>query len=88
MAFASAITDKTVFGNKRVHYGTYTNGGADTGGNIDTGLEVCEGLILAPTGSAVGANASKVNETFPVAGSAVTIVTDADEDGQWFAWGN
>ena len=89
MAFASSVNadGKTVMGNKRVHFGTFTNGGSDTGGNIDTGLEVCEHLQLTCKGSAVAANAPAVNETFPCAGNAVTIVTDADEDGYWMAVG-
>jgi hypothetical protein len=87
MAFASAITKRTVMGNKRVHFGTYTNGSGDTGGNIDTGLRSCESIFLQPGGSAVIATAPVVNETLPVAGSAVTVVTADDEDGTWMAMG-
>lgn len=87
MAFSSAITDLSVFGDKKVSYGTYTNGGSDTGGDIDTGLDVCENIRLQPKGSAVIANNPVVNETLPIAGSAVTIVTTADEDGYWVAFG-
>ncbi len=88
MAFTSTITERTVFGNKMVTYGTYTNSvGSGTGGDIDTGLIQCEGLIIIPKHSAVAGNAPVVNETFPVARSAVTIVTDAVMNGYWFAWG-
>lgn len=88
MAFASAITQRPVsVGNKRLSYGTYTNASGDTGGDIDTGLRSCEFILLQPGGSAVIATAPVVNETLPVAGSAVTVVTADDEDGQWFAVG-
>ncbi len=88
MAFTSTITDRTVFGNKMVNFGTYTNSvGSGTGGDINTGLTMCEMLIIIPSYSAVAANAPVVNETFPVAGSAVTIVTDAVMNGYWVAWG-
>lgn len=87
MAFAYSITGQTVFGNKRIVYGTYTNAGGDTGGDIATGLTNCEAIFLQPTGSAVNANAPVANETFPVAGGAVTIVTDNGADGQFMAFG-
>jgi hypothetical protein len=87
MAFASAITGQTYFGNKKIVFGTYTNAGGDTGGDIVTGLINCEGLFLQPKGAAVIANAAVVNETFPVAGGSITIVNTADEDGTWMAIG-
>ncbi|MCG7853278.1 MAG: hypothetical protein MIO92_12220 [Methanosarcinaceae archaeon] len=86
MAFSSAVTFKTIFGNKRVHRGTFDCSSA-TGGDIDTGLRLCEGIDLTLMGSAVATNAPAVNETLPVAGSAVTIVTDAGQKGYWMAMG-
>lgn len=87
MAFAYTKTQETVFGNKKVIWGTFTNGGSDTGGDIETGLTNCDGLIIQQTGSAVTTGAPVVNETFPVAGGSITVVTDADADGVWYAWG-
>ena len=87
MAFTSAISTKTVFGNKRVHYGTFTTSSTDTGGDIDTGLRSCEAIFLQQMAAAVTADAPVVNETLPVAGSAVTIVTTASADGYWMAIG-
>ena len=87
MAFVAAVTGRTVFGNKRVHFGTFTNGASDAGGDINTGLRSCEALILQHGGNAVVASAPSVNETLPVAGSAVTIVTVAGADGWWTAVG-
>jgi len=85
MAFESAITDKTVMGNKRVHTGTWTTD--TTGGDIDTGLHSCEFIVLQTSGNAVSADQSSVNETLPVAGSAVTIVCTSSADGFWMAMG-
>lgn len=84
MAFASAVTFKTVFGNKRVHYGTY---GGSTGGNINTGLRLCEHIQLQPKSSAVEANAPAVNEDMPCAGDAVTVVHDSGGAGTFMAVG-
>lgn len=38
MAFAATTKAQTVFGNKRVHYGQFTQASGDTGGAIATGL--------------------------------------------------
>lgn len=88
MAFSSTITETTVFGNKRVAYGTFTNGVSDTGGDIETGLNRVDFIHLQVTGSAVDTNAPAVNETFPLASGNVTIVTTANTDGIWVAYGN
>ena len=92
MAFTSAITQRDVWGSMAVSMGTFTNStGGDTGGDINTGLNRCYGLILQPGGSSVASNASVVNETFTangLDGSAITIVTDADLDGNWIAFGD
>ena len=88
MAFSSTILGRTVFGNKVVTWGTFTNGASDTGGDIDTGLKVCEFIVLQHKGSSVVSDVPVVNETLPCDGSAVTIVTAAGEDGYWFAFGH
>jgi len=85
MAFAAAVTGRTVFGNKRVHYGTYGN---STGGDIDTGLRSCENIQLTNKGSAVDTGWAAVNESLPCAGSAVTIVHDSGSTGYWMAIGS
>lgn len=88
MAFSSTIDGKAPLGDKVLAWGTYTNGTTgDTGGNINTGLKTCVNMKLQPKGSSVIATASVVNETFPLAGNAVTIVTSDDEDGYWEAIG-
>ena len=87
MAFSSTVTIKTQFGNKRIHYGTFTQAGGDTGGDINTGLRSCEAMMLQTSGAAVSADQSSVNETLPCAGSAITIVTTAGAVGYWLAVG-
>lgn len=87
-AFASAITSRMVAGNKVINCGTFTNTGGAAGGDIDTGLHSCEFITLQQGKSAVTTGVPVVNETLPVAGNAVTIVTDADEDGYWMAIGD
>jgi len=87
MAFASAITYYGVRGNKKFRTGTYTNGTGETGGDVDTGLTVCTDFVIIPGGGTVNTNAPTVNETLPVAGNAVTIVTDDNADGFWEAQG-
>lgn len=93
MAFSSAITGRTKWGNKMVHWGTYTNSvGSGTGGDIDTGMRMCDLLVIIPVHTAVAGNAPVVNETFPVLGvsgltARVTIVTDAVMNGNWWAIG-
>jgi hypothetical protein len=86
MAFASAVVEKTQFGNKRVHLGTF-NCASVTGGDIDTGLRSCDMITLQCKGSAVATNAPAVNEDLPVAGSAITIVADSGQTGYWIAVG-
>ena len=87
MTFAYTIERVANWGSVKVAIGTYTNTNAGTGGDIDTGLAVCEFIKLQPTGASVSTNANAVNETLPVTGNAVTIVTDSNEVGTWLAVG-
>ena len=91
MAFTFTVeTDpyETV-GRLKVMIGTYTNTAGSTGGDIDLTDHLTRVLHLKmqPTGSAVSATANAVNETMPLDLTAVTVVTIADEDGTWEAWG-
>ena len=87
MVFSSAITGKTVFGNKRVHFGTFTSG-STTGGDIDTGLSYVEFMKLQHTGSSVAASSPVINETIPLSSGTVTIVTTSSVNGIWQAEGH
>jgi hypothetical protein len=83
-AFAATKVGDSVHGNDRVTFGTFTNDVADTGGVIDTGLATVE-YFNANASSAV--EPVQVNDTFPATDGNVTIVTAADVDGFWQAYG-
>ena len=88
MAFTSDIVGRSVMGNKRIAWGTYTSASSSTGGDIDTGLELVESIMLTVKSTAIQVSGGPVvNETLPIAGSAVTIVTVADGVGYWLAIG-
>ena len=87
MAFAYTTDKQGVIGDMKYAAGTFTNGVADTGGDIDTGLRYVIFAKLQHTGSAVVTNDPAINESFPRAPGTLTIVTDADADGIWFAVG-
>lgn len=88
MSFESTKLGENIVGNQRMAWGTYASDSGDTGGDINTGLHSCHNMLLQPKGSAVNSNAPVVNETYPCAGSAMTIVTDANANGYWTAWGD
>jgi hypothetical protein len=87
MAFAFTRDGKSVMGNKRVAWGTFTNASGDTGGNIDTGLVLVESMYFAGSGAGALTALPSVNETLPASGGAITIVCADGEDGYWFAIG-
>ena len=89
MAFTSEITfEMNLEGNRKIVFGTFTNGTSDTGGDIATGLSRVDTISLTHSGSAVIASAPVVNETRPMTSSGdVTIVTVANADGFWTAIG-
>jgi len=88
MAFTYTILGQTIFGDKRIVYGTFTSNGGSTGGDILTGLTVLENLQCTLRGASAAANALAINETFPLSGGAATIVTLADLSGTFLAIGN
>ena len=88
MAFTSAITfEMNLEGNRKIVFGTFTNGSSDTGGDIATGLSQVEVVQLSHSGSGAVASAPSVNETLPLSSGDVTIVTTANADGFWLAIG-
>lgn len=88
MAFTSAVLGTTVFGNKRVKWGTFTTSSTDTGGDISTGLTRVDMMLLQHSGSAAAADAPAITETFPLSGGDVTIVHTTSADGYWLAIGD
>ena len=87
MALLSSIKGQTVFGDKRVTYGTFT-GNSTTGGDIDTGLHSVHAMAITAKGSSIVADAPTINETFPCSGAAVTIICTNNTDGYWIAFGD
>jgi hypothetical protein len=90
MAFTSTINNNgasDIAGTKRIVTGTFENTSGTAGGDIATGLRRVEFFSAQHTGSAVVASAPVANETFPLSSGVVTIVTVADADGIWFAYG-
>lgn len=88
MAFTSAVLGTTVFGNKRVKWGTFTTSSSETGGDIATGLTRVDMMLLQHSGASDVDDAPAVNETFPLSGGDVTIVHTASANGYWLAIGD
>jgi len=88
MSITSTFVGRSVLGDKALTYGTYADSGAGTEDNIDTKLHRCEMIILQPYGSSAATDAPAVNETLPVDGSAVTVITKASQSGIWIAIGD
>lgn len=87
MSFTATKTGEHVVGDLRMTRGTFLSSGGDTGGNINTGLHQCVAMQLTASGSSIVADAPTINETFPCAGNAVTIITTANTAGYWTAFG-
>ena len=87
MAFTYTVNSPTDAAGKKIATGTYTSAGGSTGGDIVTGLRYVECVQLQSKGSAVVADAPVVNETLPLSSGSVTIVTAANEVGNWLAIG-
>jgi len=85
--FTPVILKQTVQGNRKVSYGTFANSNGATGGEVLTGLSIVEFFELQHTGSSVVSDVPVANETFPLVGGSVTIVTVADTSGIWKAIG-
>ena len=86
MAFSNTLLHEVPMGQMKFTMGLFTNTSGSSGGDIRTGLHKVLNLKLQHTGSKVVASDPVINETFPV-NDPVTVVTTADADGLWFAWG-
>lgn len=87
MAFEFTKTLDWVDKGVRHTAGTFTNGAADEGGDIYTGLQTIDGMELQHKGEAVVESDPVIYESFPCH-DPVTIVTTADADGYWHAFGS
>lgn len=78
MAFAASKSGESVFGNKRVTYGTFTQGDGDTGGAVDTGLSTVDFF-----------QASYMTDASNDDGTVTITTADPgdDQSGFWFAFG-
>lgn len=84
MAFAYAVTDKTILGNKRVTWGTFTNSALTAGGDIVTGLDSVDSFMPCIT-SHYWSTAPMVTRS--VSSGTVTVATENNVDGEWLAIG-
>lgn len=90
MAFAFTINESglpNTAGDRKVVTGTFTNTDGDTGGSIVTGLSRVEFFNAQHTGTAVVASAPVANKAFPTADGTIPVVTVADANGVWIAYG-
>ena len=85
MAFAYTTTSNTVFGNKRIVFGTFASDSGSTGGDVVTGLTGVDFFVGV---SGAGLTGVQINETLPLASGTVTIVTGPDDTGFWMAIGD
>jgi hypothetical protein len=92
MAFTYTVDVQSVphGGAFKIATGSYTSAGGSAGGDIKTGLAGCMRIFLQPRSAAVVADVPGVNETANtmVIGGTMTIVTTANESGDWLALGN
>ena len=83
MAFSYTVTKKIgISRTKSFVWGTFTNGANDSGGAVSTGLKACD-VWIPVISSHTGGTGIKTS----ISGGTVTIVTDDDVDGTWFAIG-
>jgi hypothetical protein len=91
MAFAFAVLERSIIGNKHMMIGYYQSAGGSTGGDIGTELRGgCDVILLQVHAAAVVAAPAVVNETvdLDVLPEEPTIVTTANEGGRFIAIGN
>lgn len=74
-------------GDIYVVFGKFTNTDSATGGAVPTGLAKVLFAIPAHTGTTVVSDMPVFNDTFPKTSGDLTLVTVADADGLWIAFG-
>lgn len=86
MAIATTINGKTVFGNKRVHYGTSVLSAGSSSGAVVTGLARIDSMDVTVKGDTQ--QGSSLNGTLPLStGSATVVVETANSTFYWKATG-
>ena len=86
MAFTTTTSSNTVFGNKRIVFGTFASDSGTLGGDVVTGLSAVDFFTTA-IGS-VPTVPVQVNEVFPLTSGTVTIATGPNDTGFWMAIGD
>jgi len=61
----NTILGRTVFGNKRIHFGRSVFSGTATGGTINTGLKKVESFHALSTGGTAAALILPIGQSFP-----------------------
>jgi hypothetical protein len=90
LALTSALIKKGFSGSQRYEIRSYTqSSSADVGGDITFSWlkRVLYAEIQEKSAGTIAAGAV-INETFPLAGNVVTIVTQGSSDGYIMAWGD
>jgi len=85
MAISIVKSGETVFGNKRVTWGTYDVSGTATTGDITTGLHNCECCMLTAGQATIVADAPTISA---ISGGTVSIIVTQDTNGYWLAFGD
>jgi len=75
-----------VIGDRKVAVGKFTT--ELTGGNINTGLEVCEAMVLVPSGNTLVTAPPSVVSALPAPGDSITILSPHGTDGIYIAYGH
>lgn len=77
MTIVNTIIRRSVFGNMKIVLGKSVLSGTTDTGDVATGLRTVESFHATTEGST--AKAVAVNETLPLAGGDVTIVTESND---------
>ena len=85
-AFSTTVGGFSVVGGQgmKMKWGTWTNTAGSSGGDVPTGFAYLAGIILNPTSHF---NSATPKVTATDSDGDVTIVTEADVDGKWVAFG-
>lgn len=72
-------------GDRKATVGTWTT--ELTGGVINTGLEVCEAMVLTPSGNTLVTAPPSVVSALPTNGDSITILSPQATNGIYIAYG-
>ena len=86
--FASEIIGhRRVMGDIYVVFGKFTNTNGATGGTVETGLQKVVFAVPVHVGTTVISDVPVFNDDFPTTSGDLTLVTVADTEGLWVAFG-